>query len=107
MKNTLIFGLLLLASLRAFAAAPLTPAQEARVQELVQETLLNHPEILAAAAEKLDQQSAQADREQLQTALSNTRTFSSMTRTLRASGRRIPVDAGRVYRLQLPLLQEI
>ena len=69
MKNTLIFGLLLLASLRAFAAPPLTPAQEARVQELVQETLLNHPEILAAAAEKLDQQSAQADREQLQRVL--------------------------------------
>lgn len=75
MKNTLIFGLLLLASLRAFAAPPLTPAQEARVQELVQETLLNHPEILAAAAEKLDQQSAQADREQLQTVLKQHQDF--------------------------------
>ena len=69
MKKMLIFGLLILASLRAFAAPPLTPAQEARVQKLVQETLLNHPEILAAAAEKLDQQSAQADREQLQRVL--------------------------------------
>lgn len=75
MKKTLIFGLLILASLRAFAAPPLTPAQEARVQELVQETLLNHPEILAAAAEKLDQQSAQADREQLQRVLKQHQDF--------------------------------
>lgn len=51
MNKTLLSLLLLVASLPAFAAPALTAAQEARVQELVQETLLKHPEILAAAAE--------------------------------------------------------
>ncbi len=49
MKNTLLTFLLLSASLTASASSPLTPAQEARVQALVQETLLSHPEILIAA----------------------------------------------------------
>lgn len=75
MKTMLIFCVLMMASLGAIAAPPLTPAQEARVQELVQETLLKHPEILAAAAEKLDQQSAQADREQLKTVLTQQADF--------------------------------
>ena len=65
MKYTLLFTFLMTASLQAFAASALTPAQEARVQELVQETLLKHPEILAAAADKLDQQNAQANQQQL------------------------------------------
>ena len=49
MNKILLSLLLLVASLPAFAAPALTAAQEARVQELVQETLLKHPEILAEA----------------------------------------------------------
>jgi hypothetical protein len=50
--------------------SPLTPAQEARVQALVQETLLSHPEILIAAADKLDRQNARAEQESLKQVLS-------------------------------------
>ena len=63
MKKTLLSLFLLAVSLPTLAAPALTAAQEARVQELVQETLLKHPEILAAAAEKLDQQDAQANQQ--------------------------------------------
>ena len=63
MKTTLLTFLLLSASLTASASSPLTPAQEARVQALVQETLLSHPEILIAAADKLDRQNARAEQE--------------------------------------------
>ncbi|MFP5596548.1 DsbA family protein [Kluyvera sp. 142486] len=75
MKYTLLFTLLMTASLQAFAAPALTPAQEARVQELVQETLLKHPEILAAAAEKLDQQSAEASQQQLKSVIAQNSDF--------------------------------
>ena len=40
------------------------------MQELVQETLIGHPEILIAAAEKLDRQNAQAGQESLKQVLS-------------------------------------
>jgi protein-disulfide isomerase len=56
--------------LTASASSPLTPAQEARVQALVQETLLSHPEILIAAADKLDRQNARAEQESLKQVLS-------------------------------------
>ena len=75
MKYTLMFTLLMTASLQAVAAPALTPAQEARVQELVQETLLKHPEILAAAAEKLDQQSAEASQQQMKSVLAQNSDF--------------------------------
>lgn len=52
MIKTLLTLALLPASLTAAASSPLTPAQEARVQELVQETLIGHPEILIAAADR-------------------------------------------------------
>lgn len=70
MKTTLLTFLLLSASLTASASSPLTPAQEARVQALVQETLLSHPEILIAAADKLDRQNARAEQESLKKVLS-------------------------------------
>lgn len=75
MKYTLMFTLLMTASLQAVAAPALTPAQEARVQELVQETLLKHPEILAAAAEKLDQQSAEASQQQMKSVIAQNSDF--------------------------------
>ncbi|MFU0869950.1 DsbA family protein [Kluyvera sichuanensis] len=75
MKYTLLFTLLMTASLQAVAAPALTPAQEARVQELVQETLLKHPEILAAAAEKLDQQSAEASQQQMKSVIAQNSDF--------------------------------
>lgn len=75
MKYTLLFTLLMTASLQAVAAPPLTPAQEVRVQELVQETLLKHPEILAAAAEKLDQQSAEASQQQMKSVIAQNSDF--------------------------------
>ncbi|WP_333495750.1 DsbA family protein [Kluyvera sp. CHPC 1.251] len=75
MKYTLLFTLLMTASLQAIAAPALTPAQEARVQELVQETLLKHPEILAAAAEKLDQQSAEASQQQMKSVIAQNSDF--------------------------------
>lgn len=70
MKKTLLTLILLSTSMQASASSPLTAAQEARVQELVQETLLSHPEILAAAAEKLDQQNMQAGQEQMKKVIS-------------------------------------
>ena len=75
MNKTLLSLLLLVASLPAFAAPALTAAQEARVQELVQETLLKHPEILAAAAEKLDQQDAQANQQVLNKVIADNADF--------------------------------
>lgn len=75
MKYTLLFTLLMTASLQAVAAPALTPAQEARVQELVQETLLKHPEILATAAEKLDQQSAEASQQQMKSVIAQNSDF--------------------------------
>lgn len=75
MKYTLLFTFLMTASLQAVAAPALTPAQEARVQELVQETLLKHPEILAAAAEKLDQQSAEASQQQMKSVIAQNSDF--------------------------------
>lgn len=75
MKYTLLFTLLMTASLQAVAAPALTPAQEARVQELVQETLLKHPEILAAVAEKLDQQSAEASQQQMKSVIAQNSDF--------------------------------
>lgn len=75
MKYTLLFTLLMTASLQAIAAPALTPAQEARVQELVQETLLKHPEILVAAADKLDQQNAQANQQQLKKVIAQNNDF--------------------------------
>lgn len=73
MKKTLLTIALLSVSWLASAASALTPAQEARVQELVKETLLNHPEILAAVAEKLDQQNAQASQEQVKQVIAQNR----------------------------------
>lgn len=42
------------------AASALTPEQEARVKELVRQTLLDNPQIIAEVADKLDQQASQA-----------------------------------------------
>lgn len=75
MKKTLLTLILLSASLQASASSPLTPAQEARVQELVKETLLSHPEILVAAADKLDRQNAEAGQEQLKHVISQYNDF--------------------------------
>lgn len=75
MKKILFTLILLSLSTQAFAAPALTAAQEARVQELVKETLLNHPEILAAAAEKLDQQDAQANQQQLEEVIAKNADF--------------------------------
>lgn len=75
MKKTLLTLILLSASLQASASSPLTPAQEARVQELVKETLLSHPEILVTAADKLDRQNAEAGQEQLKHVISQYNDF--------------------------------
>ncbi len=88
MKNTLLTFLLLSASLTASASSPLTPAQEARVQALVQETLLSHPEILIAAADKLDRQNARAEQESLNQVLSQYGDFLFTTPTHRESARK-------------------
>jgi hypothetical protein len=88
MKTTLLTFLLLSASLTASASSPLTPAQEARVQALVQETLLSHPEILIAAADKLDRQNARAEQESLKQCCRSTAIFSFTTPTHRESARK-------------------
>lgn len=89
MKTTLLTFLLLSASLTASASSPLTPAQEARVQALVQETLLSHPEILIAAADKLDRQNARAEQESLKQVLSQYGDFLFHDPTHRESARKI------------------
>ena len=54
MKKLLIT--LLLVSSPVLAAAPFTAEQEARIKELIQETLVKNPSILAEAAEAYDKQ---------------------------------------------------
>ena len=75
MKKSLLTALLISTSLNVFASAPLTPAQEERVQQLVKETLLNQPEILAQAAEKLDQQGLLAEEEQVKKTVTQNQDF--------------------------------
>ncbi|MEA1063478.1 DsbA family protein [Erwinia sp. HR93] len=51
--------LLLLCVTSLSAAAPFTPQQEARIQEMVRETLVSHPDILAQAMDAWQQQNGQ------------------------------------------------
>ncbi|QKJ86105.1 DsbA family protein [Paramixta manurensis] len=50
---------LLFISAPLWAAAPFTPEQEARIQDLIRETLVQHPDILAQAADAYDKQAQQ------------------------------------------------
>ena len=54
MKKSLIA--LLLVATPLWAAAPFTPEQEARIQQLIRETLVENPQILAEAADAYDKQ---------------------------------------------------
>lgn len=58
MKKSLLLPLMLLA-MPALAAAPFTPEQEARIKELIRETLVQNPSILAEAADAFDKEAAQ------------------------------------------------
>ncbi|WP_230351376.1 DsbA family protein [Lelliottia sp. WAP21] len=75
MNKIFLTLILLFASLQVFAAPALSPEQEARVQALVKETLLNHPEILAQVADKLDQQNAQASQDELKKVIDQNKAF--------------------------------
>lgn len=57
MKKSLLLSLMFLA-LPALAAAPFTPEQEARIKELIRETLVQNPAILAEAADAFDKEAA-------------------------------------------------
>ncbi|WP_439213464.1 DsbA family protein [Duffyella gerundensis] len=59
-NKSLLLSLMFLA-LPALAAQPFTPEQEARIRELIRETLVQNPSILAEAADAFDKQ---ATREQ-------------------------------------------
>ncbi|HGM6859150.1 DsbA family protein [Serratia rubidaea] len=56
MKKLLIILLLMVSP--AWAAAPFTPEQEARVKEMIRETLVSNPDILAQAVDAWQQQTA-------------------------------------------------
>lgn len=56
-KKSLLLPLMFL-SLPALAAAPFTPEQEARIKELIRETLVQNPAILAEAADALDKEAS-------------------------------------------------
>lgn len=57
MKKSLLLSLMLLAA-PALAAAPFTPEQEARIKQLIRETLVQNPAILAEAADAFDKEAA-------------------------------------------------
>lgn len=75
MKKTLLTLILLAASLQASAAPAFNADQEARIQQLVKETLLNHPEILAEVAEKLDRQNARTSQQQMEQVIADNKEF--------------------------------
>jgi protein-disulfide isomerase len=62
MKKFLLLTLML-STASAFAAAPFTPEQEARIKELIRETLVQNPAILAEAADAFDKQAAHAQQD--------------------------------------------
>ncbi len=68
MKKSLLLSLSLLA-FPLMASTALTPDQEARVRELVRETLVSNPAILAEAADAWDKQAAQNQQSMLQEAI--------------------------------------
>jgi protein-disulfide isomerase len=55
MKKTLLLSLIFLA-LPALATKPFTPEQEARIKQLIRETLVQNPSILAEAADAFDKE---------------------------------------------------
>jgi len=57
MKKSLLLPLMFL-TLPALAAAPFTPEQEARIKELIRETLVQNPSILAEAADAFDKEAS-------------------------------------------------
>lgn len=75
MNKIFLTLILFVTSLQVFAAPALSPEQEARVQALVKETLLDHPEILAQVADKLDQQNAQASQDEMKKVVSQNQDF--------------------------------
>lgn len=75
MNKIFLTLILFITSLQVFAAPALSPEQEARVQALVKETLLDHPEILAQVADKLDQQNAQASQDEMKKVVSQNQDF--------------------------------
>lgn len=56
MKKLLI--LLMIIAAPVWAAEPFTPAQEARIKEMIRETLVSNPDILAQAVDAWQQQTA-------------------------------------------------
>lgn len=72
-KTILIGSLLFSASLQA--ATPFTSEQEQRIQELVRETLVNNPQILAEAAEKWNQQDAASNQQHLKEVITKYKDF--------------------------------
>ncbi len=63
--RSLLF-ILFLVSAVTHAASAFTPEQEARVKELVRQTLMENPHILAEVAEKLNQQASEAQNKNIQ-----------------------------------------
>ena len=57
MKKSLLLSLMLLAA-PALATAPFTPEQETRIKQLIRETLVQNPAILAEAADAFDKEAA-------------------------------------------------
>lgn len=66
---------LLLVSASLHAQTTFTPEQEARIQALVRETLVNNPRILAEAIDKLDQQSFEQNEAQFRNVLKENADF--------------------------------
>lgn len=58
MMKTCLFLLLMLLTQSVLADVPFTPAQEARIKQLIRETLVQNPAILAEAADAFDKEAA-------------------------------------------------
>lgn len=74
MKKHLL-ALMCLFSAITHAQATFTPQQEARISDLVRETLLNNPQILAEVADKLNAQASAQGEAQFQSALQEYKDF--------------------------------
>lgn len=65
MTNKLILSMALFCSTTAFAAAPFTPEQESRIKEMIRDTLVENPSILAEAADSYNKLAEQAKKDEV------------------------------------------
>ncbi len=92
-KKSLLLSLMFL-TLPALAAAPFTPEQEARIKELIRETLVQNPAILAEAADAFDKEAAKQQQSVVAQMVKKTTMPCLTMRARHASALKTSTDAG-------------